>query len=127
MSLTELLHGISQGIGLIGVAIITWGVAKATVAIVRIEVISLRRLHLQASRLLLRQQLGSSLLLGLEFLIAADVIRTMLQPTLQEIGVLGGIVAVRTVIGYFLHKEMKEDRQLLAEARHNSQTSDSEP
>lgn len=120
------LRGLSQGIGLIGVAVITWGVLKATIATVRVEFKSLRRLHLPASRLLLRQQLGTSLLVGLEFLIAADVIRTVLQPTLQEIAVLGGIVAVRTVIGYFLHKEMSEDQRVLAQARKAEEMGDTD-
>ncbi len=123
MDLQGTLHSISQGIALIGVVIIAWGIARATIIIILVEIRDLRRRHLPLSRLLLRQQLGSSLLLGLEFLIAADVIRTVLQPTLQEIAVLGGIVAVRTVIGYVLHKEMKEDRQMLAEARRSLEIS----
>ncbi len=123
MDLHGTLHSISQGIALIGVVIIAWGIGRATVIIILVEIRDLRRRHLPLSRLLLRQQLGSSLLLGLEFLIAADVIRTVLQPTLQEIAVLGGIVAVRTVIGYVLHKEMKEDRQMLAEARRSLEIS----
>lgn len=126
MDIHVVLRGLSQGIGLIGVAVITWGVLKATIATVRVEFKSLRRLHLPASRLLLRQQLGTSLLVGLEFLIAADVIRTVLQPTLQEIAVLGGIVAVRTVIGYFLHKEMSEDQRVLAQARKAEEMGDTD-
>ncbi len=65
----------------------------------------------------LRQELRASLLLGLEFLIAADVIRTVLQPTLQEVGILGGIVAIRTVVSHFLQREMASDRQSLQQKR----------
>jgi uncharacterized membrane protein len=44
--------------------------------------------------------------LGLEFLIAADIIRTIIRPTLEELAILGGIVVIRTVISYFLGKEI---------------------
>ncbi len=110
MSASEVLDVVARGVGIIGVAVILWGVAVTAVATIRVEVVAVRGRHMPGSRMVLRQQLGASLLLGLEFLIAADVIRTVLQPTLQEVGILGGIVAIRTVISYFLHKEMAADR-----------------
>ncbi len=110
MSASGVLDIIARGVGIIGVAVILWGVAVTTVSTIRVETGAVRGRHLPGSRMVLRQQLGASLLLGLEFLIAADVIRTVLQPTLQEVGILGGIVAIRTVISYFLHKEMAADR-----------------
>jgi uncharacterized membrane protein len=106
---TSILGYVSHGVGIVGVAVILWGVLVATIATVRVEVRALRHERTKRDRLLLRQQLGSSLLLGLEFLIAADVVRTVVQPTLEEVGILGGIVAIRTVISYFLHREMAED------------------
>lgn len=96
-------------VAVIGVAVIVWGVAVATFTTIRVEWKALRRRRSTREKILLRQQLGSSLLLGLEFLIAADVIRTVIQPSLEEVAVLGGIVAIRTVISYFLHREMAED------------------
>ncbi|MBN1152002.1 MAG: DUF1622 domain-containing protein [Dehalococcoidia bacterium] len=83
----------------------------------KVEFASLRHQELPRARVRLRQQLGSSLLLGLEFLIAADVIRTVLQPTLEEVGILGGIVAIRTVISYFLHREMESELAALSEKK----------
>ena len=59
-------------------------------------------------RHVLRHELGSYLLLGLELLIAADVLDTIVHPTLLEIGILGGIVAIRTVIGFFLGREIAD-------------------
>ena len=111
---TSILGHVSLGVGIIGVAVILWGVLVATIATVRVEVRALRHERTKRDKLLLRQQLGSSLLLGLEFLIAADVVRTVVQPTLEEVGILGGIVAIRTVISYFLHREMAEDIYALA-------------
>jgi uncharacterized membrane protein len=39
-------------------------------------------------------------------LIAADVLRTVFHPTLEELALLAGIVVIRTVISYFLDKEL---------------------
>lgn len=114
MSASGLLEGVAAGVGVIGVVVILWGVAVAAVETARVELANLRHQQLPKARVKLRQQLGSSLLLGLEFLIAADVIRTILQPTLEEVAILGGIVAIRTVISYFLHKEMADERLSLS-------------
>ena len=46
----------------------------------------------------LRATFGTYLLLGLEFLIASDILKTVLEPTLNELAILGGIVVLRTTI-----------------------------
>jgi uncharacterized membrane protein len=114
MNAAGVLESIAGGVGVIGVVVILWGVVIAAVATLRVEVANLRHQQLPKVRVRLRQQLGSSLLLGLEFLIAADVVRTVVQPTLEEVAILGGIVAIRTVISYFLHKEMADERLSLS-------------
>ncbi|MHC5252758.1 DUF1622 domain-containing protein [Listeria kieliensis] len=55
-----------------------------------------------------KNKLGSYVLLSLEVLIAADIIETIVKPTFQDIMMLGLIVIIRTVISYFLTKEIKE-------------------
>lgn len=55
-----------------------------------------------------RTHLGHSLSVGLEFLIAADILKTAIAPTWEDIGQLAAIVGIRTVLNYFLHKELKE-------------------
>jgi uncharacterized membrane protein len=55
-----------------------------------------------------QQQLGRPLLLGLELLVAADVIRTVaLAPTLMNVAVLGLLVFVRTMLSWSLIVEME--------------------
>ena len=105
------LSDASHFVGIIGVLVILWGVLVTIVDTARVEVRAMRHPRAMRDKLLLRQHLGSSLLLGLEFLIAADVIRTVVQPSLQEVGILGGIVAIRTVISYFLQKELANDKE----------------
>jgi uncharacterized membrane protein len=54
-----------------------------------------------------RQQFGRSILLGLELLVAADIIRTVaITPTLQGVAVLGGIVLIRTLLSFSLELEI---------------------
>lgn len=54
-----------------------------------------------------RQDLGRGILLGLEFLVAADIIRTVaVAPTLQEVMVLGLIVLIRTFLSLSLGVEL---------------------
>ncbi|GAS95569.1 membrane protein [Mycolicibacterium canariasense] len=55
----------------------------------------------------LRQQLGRSILLGLELLVAADIIRTVaVTPTAQSVAVLAGIVLIRTFLSWSLELEI---------------------
>lgn len=55
----------------------------------------------------LRRGLGRAILVGLELLVAADIIRTVaIEPTLQSVGVLGLIVLVRTFLSWSLEVEI---------------------
>ena len=55
----------------------------------------------------IRYHLGMYLLLGLEFMVAADIIETVFKPSLEQLSILGGIVIIRTVLNYFLDKELE--------------------
>ena len=55
-----------------------------------------------------RQRVGKSILLGLEFLVAADIIRTVaVTPTFRGVGVLAIIVLVRTFLSFTLEVELE--------------------
>jgi uncharacterized membrane protein len=54
----------------------------------------------------LRLELGRSLALALEFLLGADIIRTAVEPTWDEIGRLAAIAAIRTGLNFFLQREL---------------------
>ena len=55
-----------------------------------------------------RIKLGHSLVLGLEFLIAADILKTAVAPDWDDILQLGAIVGIRTVLNYFLDWELEK-------------------
>jgi uncharacterized membrane protein len=51
---------------------------------------------------------GVWLLLGLEFELAADIIRTAISPSWTDIGQLAAIAAIRTVLNHFLEKDIEK-------------------
>jgi uncharacterized membrane protein len=55
-----------------------------------------------------RHRLGRAIILGLEFLVAADILRTIsTRPTISEVAVLGGIVLIRTFLSFSLEVELE--------------------
>lgn len=64
----------------------------------------------------LRLQLGKSLALALEFEVAADILKTAVAPTLAVIAQLAGIIVLRTLLNYFLERELRQ-----VEERHSGQ------
>lgn len=94
------------GIEILGAAVIVAGVLR--VAITRGTVRFLLRLDEPGAYRSYKHQIGRSLLLGLEFLVAADVVRTVaLDPTLNRVAVLGLLILVRTFLGWSLAVEIE--------------------
>ena len=89
-----------------GAVIIFVGAVVAAVAFVRAALVS--RSTVQFVRVRLR--LGRYLALGLEFQLASDVLSTAVAPTFEEIGKLAAIAAIRTLLNYFLGKEIEKER-----------------
>lgn len=55
-----------------------------------------------------RVQMGQAILLGLEFLVAADIIRTVaVRPTYRSVGILAAIVVIRTFLSFALEIEIE--------------------
>src|SRR6266481_7526896 len=106
----EYLHHASFGIGVLGVLMIVFGVACGVVRFVRAEFRAARGADVEDDRKHLRHVLGYYLLLGLEFLIAAAIIDTLMKPSTQDLVVLGAIVAIRTVISYSLNSELAHEQ-----------------
>ncbi|MFE0801305.1 DUF1622 domain-containing protein [Streptomyces sp. NPDC058812] len=64
----------------------------------------------------IRLRLGRFLVLGLEFQLAGDVLRTAVAPSFAEIGQLAAIAAIRTALNYFLGREIAHERAELQHA-----------
>ncbi|MBB3018471.1 putative membrane protein [Microvirga lupini] len=88
-----------------GIAIIVLGLFGASIAVIW-QVLQGR--SGSEAFTLYRSNLGRAILLGLEFLVAADIINTVaVDPTLQSLLVLGGIVLIRTFLSFSLEVEIE--------------------
>jgi uncharacterized membrane protein len=93
-------------IEILGAAVIVAGVLR--VALLRGTVRYLFQLDKPGAYESYKHQMGRSLLLGLEFLVAGDVVRTVaLEPTLNNVAVLGLLVLIRTFLGWSLTVEIE--------------------
>jgi uncharacterized membrane protein len=80
-------------------------------------ILSRRETHRSANRWLHRRVLVTTrqawlglarwLLLGLEFMLAADIVRTVIAPTWEEIGQLAAIALIRTFLNFFLERDLE--------------------
>ena len=103
VTFSEIMEKVTRGFETVGVAILVIGIA---VAFIR-AVLDLRREDAHRAYSRLRQDMGRSILLGLEVLIAADLVRTVtIDPTLESAIFLGVIVLVRTFLSFSLEIEL---------------------
>jgi uncharacterized membrane protein len=101
VSFYEVIETVGKAIDAVGVAVIALGALLSAVAVVR----RLRKGD-DAYRAF-RQQLGRSILIGLELLVAADIIRTVaVTPDARSVAVLAGIVLIRTFLSFSLELEI---------------------
>jgi uncharacterized membrane protein len=114
MSLAEPLRLVAQSIATlvegIGVLIVAVAVVLATVRFLTGLVARRRTLPSDSVRL----ALGRSLALALEFLLGADILRTAVEPSWDEIGRLAAIAAIRTALNYFLQREIAAEARMTA-------------
>lgn len=101
-TLLPIIHATTRGVEVVGIALILLGGIASGVGYLR----DVRRSAEQAYKAL-RQNLGRSILLGLELLVAADIINTVaVDATLESVAVLAGIVAIRTFLSFSLELEI---------------------
>ncbi len=87
--------------------------AGAIVAMVRVAV-SVATRRGPAAFVPVRLDMARFLALGLEFQLAADLLRTAISPTFEEIGKLASIAAIRTALNFFLGREIDAERREVA-------------
>ncbi|ADG88035.1 hypothetical protein TBS_02960 [Thermobispora bispora] len=94
-----------QALDLAGVIVIVLGALVATVLFLpRVR----HRERFEDAYRRYRQGLGRAILLGLEFLVAGDIIRTVaVSPTFRSVGVLAVIVLIRTFLSLSLQVELE--------------------
>jgi uncharacterized membrane protein len=103
MTFAETIENVGKAVDVAGVVLIIGGVAVATA-------ITIARRTGSADETLrrYRRRIGAAILLGLEVLVAADIIRTVaVAPSFESAGVLAVIVAIRTFLSFSLEVELE--------------------
>ena len=104
----ELFKGIAENVALaveiVAVIIVGYGSAEA---FLRIVLTLLPRNTSHGRKKEVWRRFGTWLLLGLEFELAADIVRSVISPTWIDIGQLGAIAVIRTFLNYVLEKDLE--------------------
>jgi uncharacterized membrane protein len=105
VTFAETMDHVAEGFEVLGTLVLVVGAVAAPWTAGAVW----RRTHMgNASYRTLREMFGAALLLGLEVLVAADLIRTVaVTPTLEGVGVLGLIVLIRTFLSFSLEIEIE--------------------
>lgn len=104
MQFSEFISITGYAIEAVGVLVVLVGAFMASMAFVR----TFRHLPEGVAYTSYRRQLGRSIILGLEFLIAGDIIRTVVvADTLENVAVLGLIILIRSFLSVTLHLEVE--------------------
>jgi uncharacterized membrane protein len=102
MDLERVIRGIGTGVDVAGVAVTVIGAIIASIWFVRFLLAGVEDAYRSY-----RQWLGRAILLGLELLVAGDIIRTVaVTPSFASVGVLAVIVAIRTFLSFSLELEI---------------------
>lgn len=108
----EILEGITTAVALLSILVLMWGVAICAYRFFRIQFAKGATRDGLLALTQSKNALGVYILLSLEILIAADIIDSIVKPTFEDIFRVGCIVAIRTVISYFLNREIHETNEI---------------
>lgn len=96
-----MLHGIRDAIAAIGVAVISIGALRGVYQLFMCYA------YEKFGTDYIRLQFGDSVILGLEFMVGADIIGSLVEPNYYNLGLLAIIVVIRTVLSFFLNHELQ--------------------
>jgi uncharacterized membrane protein len=96
---------VALGVEIIAVILIAVGAVEAVIGLMKPKYDPLRPFAWKREVFI---RLGSWLLLGLEFALAADIVRSAISPTWAQIGQLAAIAAIRTVLNFFLERDVEQ-------------------
>ena len=99
--LPEIIHILE----LIGIIIISIGAIKAFI-------LYLRTFFGKNENCNVKLMLGSSLELGLEYKMGAEILKTVLIRDMNEIWILGSIIVLRALLSFLIHYEMKHETEV---------------
>ncbi|MGL5313065.1 MAG: DUF1622 domain-containing protein [Peptostreptococcaceae bacterium] len=110
MKYDEVLHYLIYFLYFLAITIIVYGIVVQYIGFLKSEVKSKDRKKATDNIMLLRNFLGTYILFSLEILIGADIIESILDPSIDHIFSLAALVIIRTIISYFLNKEIESNK-----------------
>jgi uncharacterized membrane protein len=111
---------------LVGVLCIAYGVVEA--AVMSVRVVIRRHVTIRRQRKEIFARFASWIILALEFALAADIVRTAVAPTWNDVGLLAAIAAIRTALNYFLERDLDAlDSDPRTRPRHEPAPSEQHP
>jgi len=105
--LGQVVETLARIVDFVGIGIIFWGVGAGLVDFVSAQLRRSKATDLFQAITRVRCKVGTFMLLGLEILIASDIAETVIEPTYERVVLLGAIVAIRTLLSFFLSRELE--------------------
>lgn len=93
---------IRELIGMIGVIVISAGALRSVYQLFMLV------MYERFDTNYIRLQFGDCVILGLEFMVGADIIGSLVAPDYYNLGMLAIIVVIRTILSYFLSRELDD-------------------
>ncbi|MGL5346896.1 MAG: DUF1622 domain-containing protein [Peptostreptococcaceae bacterium] len=110
MSYEQILKYLIYVLYFLAITIIVYGIIVQYIGFLKSEFKSKNRKLATNSIMILRNFLGTYILFSLEILIGADIIESILDPSVNHILSLAALVIIRTIISYFLNKEIESNK-----------------
>ena len=108
LSVVRILETLAFVTGCVSMVVVLYGTLVSFLSFLKNEIRRISGKFSYQRIRVLRADLGTYLLFGLEILIASDVLKTIIEPSFMELGILAGIVVLRTVLSVFLNREINE-------------------
>jgi uncharacterized membrane protein len=118
--INEILEWLAVAVDLTGAMIMVWAFAAAVVGLVRGSIRAGDARSRIRNMQVVRCGLGVKLVFALELMIISDLLVTIISRSIDDLILVGGLVVIRTVISYFLNKEIQEVGAELAQPDNNS-------
>ena len=104
----EIIYGVALFLGIIGGIIIIIG---AFISVYHLANLFGAKTKQKISLDSIRQEMGRFIILGLEFFIGKDVLQSIFVPSWNEIGMLFSLIIMRSILSYFLNREIRPINQ----------------
>jgi uncharacterized membrane protein len=102
--LSASVETVAVAIKIVAVLVVVWATIEAALGCLALIV---RGQAGHGARKVVWRRFGVWLVLGLEFLLAADIVETVLSPDWLDVAMLGAIAVIRTFLNYFLEKDLE--------------------